>query len=763
MRLRTCWFRHLARFSVLCLVGFGFESSCLKTIAQEGVRNLHPLTEPDPSLQTEGDWVDNRWNRTEVGPFLASSLAIPGGQVNKGLSIKVGSNGEGTVCFDTFLCAYKAGWTGGFLTFAPARFGLARAPQISGDVAFSAASGFKWNSSQIRYAGLYHHGKRVVLKYWVDGTGVLDSPWIEIRDGLRVFTRTLELGPRPAGSSFTIPVNDRNVSISNDPGKASAIANLDASAFAITVVGEGVQLSHQKGGLSVEFPGGDGSRRYRFFLWKGDRSLLSRFGQFVDGAAKPDDLQALIKPAQAQWLPELKTIGRRGIESGGFSVDTLTVPYDNPWQALMFLSGVGFTSDGTAYVCTIHGDVWRVTGINKRLSDLRWKRFATGLFQPLGLQVRADEVFVLGRDQITRLHDLNSDGEADFYENFCNLIDTKGGHNYVAGLEKDDHGNFYFVDTFGVHRVSPDGRRVTTLAKGFRNPNGLGVSSDGRIISVAPQQGNWTPSSAICEIKSGGFYGNGGPRITAERPLGYDSPLCWIPHGVDNSGGSQVWVPEDRWGPLAGKMLHLLWGRCGMMLVLRDVADGISQGAVVPLPVRFLSGPQRGVFNRGDGHLYVAASTGWQTSAVRDGSLQRVRFGGKPFYKPIRWHASGNGLTLTFAQPLDRVTAEDVESYAVYQWNYLYAEEYGSKDWTVADSNKEGRDEIFVKAARLMSDGKTVFLEMPELRPVMQMEVKYNIDGADGEILRSQIWLSINRLDSVNKTNGKNWKMEETQ
>ena len=749
MRSHIFWLSRLAQFLVLCLLGFAIERNCLKAVAQEVVQGLFPQS-ADPSLQTEGDWVDNRWNRTEVGPFLASTLSIPGGHVNKGLSIKVGNNAEGTVCFDTSLCAYKAGWSGGFLTFAPARFGLVRPPKISGDIAFSAASGFTWASSKNRYAGLYIHGKQVVLEYWIDEMRVLDSPWMEIRDGLEVFTRTLELGPVSSESSLTIPGADWDVSDANEHGKASAIAGRSSTVIAVTIVGDGVRLSHDKDGLSAKFTGGNGVRRYRFFMWKGDRDLLPKFDRFTDSLAKREDLQALLEPAQAQWLPELQTVGRRGLESGGFSVDTLTVPYDNPWKALMFLSGVGFTSDGTGYVCTIHGDVWRVTGIDETLGDLHWKRFATGLFQPLGLQVRDDEIFVLGRDQITRLHDLNNDGEADFYENFCNLINTKSGHNYVAGLEKDDNGNFYYIDPFGVHRVSADGGRVATLATGFRNPIGLGVSSDGRIITVAPQQGSWTPSSAICEIKDGGFYGHNGPKITVDRPLGYDSPLCWIPHWVDNSSGSQVWVPEGQWGPLAGKMLHLLWGRCGMMLVLRDVVDEISQGAVVPLPVRFLSGPQRGIFNRGDGHLYVAGSMGWQTSAVRDGALQRVRFGGKPFLKPVRWHAYSSGLTLSFGQRLDRTTAEDIESYAIYQWNYRYAQEYGSKDWSIEEPDKEGRDELTVESARLMPDGKTVFLEIPELRPAMQMEVKYNIDGDDGELLRSQIWLTVNRLDSLN-------------
>jgi hypothetical protein len=239
--------------------------------------------------------------------------------------------------------------------------------------------------------------------------------------------------------------------------------------------------------------------------------------------------------------------------------------------------------------------------------------------------------------------------------------------------------------------------------------------------------------------------------MTQDRPLGYNPPLCWIPHSVDNSSGSQVWVPPDQWGPLGGQMLHLLWGRCGLTLTLRDSVDGVAQGAVVPLPGRLLSGPNRGTFNPRDGHFYVAASTGWQTSAVKEGALHRVRFTGKPVYLPIAWHAHDNGLTLTFTQPLDRATAEDVGSYAVHQWNYRYASQYGSKDWSAKNPATEGRDEVNLKSARLLPDGKTVFLEIPDLRPVMQMEIKYNVDSIDGRSMRSQLWLTLNRLDSARK------------
>ncbi|MED5418097.1 MAG: DUF6797 domain-containing protein, partial [Verrucomicrobiota bacterium] len=45
------------------------------------------------------------------------------------------------------------------------------------------------------YRGLYRHGERVVFSYYINGTGILDMPWIEEVDGTKVFARTLEVMP----------------------------------------------------------------------------------------------------------------------------------------------------------------------------------------------------------------------------------------------------------------------------------------------------------------------------------------------------------------------------------------------------------------------------------------------------------------------------------------------------------------------------------------------------------------------------------------
>ena len=80
----------------------------------------------------------------------------------------------------------------------------------------------------------------------------------------------------------------------------------------------------------------------------------------------------MARPGPARWLPSLTNAGQVGFPTDGFAVDTIAVPYANPWKALMFCSGVDFFADGSAAVSTIHGDVWRVSGLDDRLRAVTW-------------------------------------------------------------------------------------------------------------------------------------------------------------------------------------------------------------------------------------------------------------------------------------------------------------------------------------------------------------------------------------------------------
>ena len=62
------------------------------------------------------------------------------------------------------------------------------------------------------------------------------------------------------------------------------------------------------------------------------------------------------------------------------------------------------------------------------------------------MKIVGNDIYVLGRDQITIPRDLNNDGEADFYENFNNDISvTPNFHEFVFDLQQAPDGGFFFT------------------------------------------------------------------------------------------------------------------------------------------------------------------------------------------------------------------------------------------------------------------------------------------------------------------------------
>ena len=253
-------------------------------------------------------------------------------------------------------------------------------------------------------------------------------------------------------------------------------------------------------------------------------------------------LREVLHGGPAQWPQEIKTVAELGA-GRPYAVDTIRPPFDNPWKAPLFFGDHDFLPDGSALLCTMEGDVWRVTGLDTELKNVRWRRFASGLNQPLGLVVAEGQVYVLGRDQITRLHDLNGDGEADFYECFSNkMITSPAGHDFTCGLARDPQGRFYTASgKQGLIRISADGQKVDVLATGFRNPDGVGLCDDGA-VTVPCSEGDWTPASMICLVKPDPSAASRRTSATAVRKIGKlpALPFAYLPRGLDNSSGGQV-------------------------------------------------------------------------------------------------------------------------------------------------------------------------------------------------------------------------------
>jgi hypothetical protein len=744
---------------------------------------------------------------TDQTPVFVQAATIRTGTNTtlKGVAIQIGDNREAAVCFDTELLRMSAMWEGGFIS--PLKL-MSRGeyPESLGEIRIATANRPGWSGTNFladprpepfgplpaeraKFQGVYRFENRAVLSYTVGSAPVLEMPWYESLD--KYFTRSFHIGPSTESLMLMVcqlPPKRGGRDIVENVGNGSHgyvfLSGVpEAIAVGILDAPKAAKWEIHEGHLYLNLPPLTKAETFQLQIWRGatDDVSLDRFVESFHTHPPFLNPANFIRGGDLQWTNAVLADFKFGQGEGAYVVDNLGIPFENPYGSKMHLTGLDFFSDGRAAVSTFHGDVWFISGMNNDFDKIIWERHASGLFHALGLKIVDDEVFVTGRDQITRLRDLNKDGEADFYENFNNDCQiTTNFHEFAMDLQTDAEGNFYFAKAGPVKnggrgfqhivkhhgalfKVSKDGKKFETIATGFRAPNGIGVGPNGELTS-GDNEGTWTPRCRLNWIKPGGFYGVVDLAHRDPAPTDYDRPLCWLPKEVDNSSGGQVWVADDRWGPFKGRLLHLSYGTCSLFSVLKEDGAGPVQGGVTRFPLNFSSGTMRARFHPGDGQLYVLGMKGWQTSGVLDGSLQRVRYTGAPARMPHALRATKRGVEITFTDPLDRELATDPGNFAVSQWNYIWSSAYGSPEisakakatikpgedgaeWTGDQKDQHEHDTLTVKSATLSDDGKTVTLELPEIQPVMQMKIKFNLETADGKPLRSEIFNTIHALN----------------
>ena len=701
--------------------------------------------------------------------------------------IRLNKDGSAGVVFDADTMRMAVGWTQPAIKFEGLPFsgGHGAFPNIRGATTFTNKALPGWAREGVlsdpregpysrlgplprewaKYKGLYIHGDKTVLKYTVGSSTVLEHPHLNGEGEEAFIVRRLEIDN--SSKPLTLVIADvpaTGVEISG------SVATFGESTIGVQGLGKG-KLVQDGTTLCLKVP--NGTKTFQVAYARASDAAATKVREFTGLEIKLDSLKSLTSGGPARWGDPIVTKGEISKDTDkAYVIDRIPVPYNNPLEPRMRLGGFDFFSDGTtAAVCTWDGDVWIVKGIDENLDEVTWKRFATGQHEPLGLKIVDDIIYTVADDQITRYHDLNKDGEADFYENFNNDWDlTNGFHAFCFDLHTDPKGNFYFAfgspvrgggrsfERMGRHhgsiiKVSKDGSKMERYATGLRAPNGMGVGPDGQVTS-GDNEGTFVPRSPINWMTTGSFHGvvdsaagyanmKTTPtvsQLSKGRPKHLDpseapKPLAWLPKGVDNSGGGQTWVTSKKWGGLDGELLHLSYGRSALYLVVKEFVNGQVQGGVVPFKLRFTSSCMRGRFNDRDGQLYISGLKGWQTNAGKNGGLDRVRYTGKPVNMPKGLNIKKDGLILHFTSRLDKELAEDPGSYSIRSSNITWSHNYGS--------GEKDQKTYKVDSARLLGDGKSVQLKVPTIGPAHQMEISIDVETEDGDEIITKIWNTV--------------------
>lgn len=580
-----------------------------------------------------------------------------------------------------------------------------------------------------RFRALHLLPDGAVLEYEIAGAPVRErffaaGPAAEPRIG-----RTLEVGPGPALRLLA--------------GRTAAGVAISLSAPAAS----GVALTVERGMHVADLPARTAPLRFTLLAGPGPAT-----------ATLPAEPPALAGRNRARWPEELATAVKPSEATAAFVIDPIGLPDPNPRRRAVRPSDIQFLPDGTGAVVTIDGDVWLVRGLHEPAGQPRWRRFASGLHEPMSLAVRGEELMAFDRNGIWRLRDLDGDGEADVHELFSNAFgQTADLREFPSQIRAAPGGAFVIAKggqqatTQGKHngsvlRISADGRDATVLGYGFRQPN-IGVDPRTGLVTSSDQQGHYIPSTPLHIVRDGRFHGFLPPFAPVEQyPAPVVEPLTWIPHPVNASALSQVWLHDARLGPLNGSLVHIGYNRPELFQVLFNRRGAEPQAAVVSVTRGFTFPPLNGAVNPRDGLLYLAGFQvlGWGNVIDVPAGFGRLRHTGRPDPLPRELAVLDRGVLLRFGTALDARRATDPASYSLQAWSYRRTHKYGSAQYKADGS--PGQDALTPSAAYLSADGRSVFVAVPGLRPVMQLRVGWSLATAAGERLEENAYTTPREL-----------------
>ncbi|MBK7871673.1 MAG: DUF1080 domain-containing protein [Saprospiraceae bacterium] len=428
------------------------------------------------------------------------------------------------------------------------------------------------------------------------------------------------------------------------------------------------------------------------------------------------------------------------------------------------VGGMDFLPDGRLVVSTWDADgaVYLLDGVqNTDPSKITYKKIASGLAEPLGVKVVDGNIYVLQKQELTKLIDHNKDEiideyytvsnawrvSANFHE-FCFGLAYKNGHFYAALataiLPGGASAKPQIPDRGKVIKINKDNGKLEFIAQGLRTPNGIGIGVDNEMF-IADNQGDWLPSSKIVHISEGAFFGSRSVDSVGTANLPVKLPVVWLPQDEIGNSPSTPLALND--GPYKGQMIHGEVTHGGVKRVFVEKVNGEYQGVVF----RFIQGLEAGV-NRmvwgPDGALYIGGvgnPGNWQQTDKFWYGLQRLKYNGNPTFEMLAVRAKSNGVEIEFTQPLAEGLGWNSNDYIVQQWQYVPTNNYGGP--------KVDLEDLRILSVNVSNDRKKVFLELQGMKPNHLIYLRlpnYWTSDSYQELWSTEAWYTMNQIPTDN-------------
>lgn len=455
------------------------------------------------------------------------------------------------------------------------------------------------------------------------------------------------------------------------------------------------------------------------------------------------------------------------------------------------VSGIAVLDDQRIAVAIRKGEVWILDQVYQDPPDhVTYRRFATALHEPLGLLKYGDSLYTAQRSELTKLRDADGDGVADEYLTVAKGWGVTGNyHEYAFGPKVDGEGNLWVTLNLGLGlqgdqrqrvvteptlnvsqgkwrgwgmKVTPQGKLIPVCA-GMRSPSGLGANDAGDMF-YTDQQGNWVGTNTLHHMRQGAFFHNpeslasinlpgsplagireipGGlpfPQAVSQLPQ-LKPPAVWFPYKKVGQSPTDVILDDTggKFGPFSGQFFIGEFTLSSVNRVFLEKVNGEYQGACFPFRGGLASAVLRMAFGT-DGSMFAGLSNrGWSSVGPAAYGLQRLVWTGKMPFEIKEMRARSDGFELEFTEEVDRATAENLGSYALQSYTYMYHSEYGSDEILKRD--------LTINSARLV-DGRSVRLSVSGLRELFVHELQVDgIRSQDGAaVLHPRAYYTLNQI-----------------
>ncbi|MCM8542806.1 MAG: ThuA domain-containing protein [Lentisphaeraceae bacterium] len=740
---------------------------------------------PFPVYQHYGNFLEEQFpfftstlDSTKIGKYFPKDNLTA-----RGIILKPGR--DHYACFDTDLLKYSLFWKNGQISFnsmAPGSYNIQTAnkkssggeralPVAKGDfiIGLGSVPGVETGKStwidpraetldkkQIcngpipeengRFNGVMLTEDGPVLSYSIDKTEIFEILKAVNFQNTSVIERRIQAVNAKKKIYFhigqfkdcAISTNAEFVFIKPGNGRIIAIKAISENSFTFSNRGEKIDLEVDP---SSEV-------NLSLFIWEGLEKDLQLFSS---NKYKIMNLPDLNRTPPTYW-PGMESTRALSQKKGDddIKVTEIVLPSPNKQKRNIRASGIAFFKDGRAAVCTFDGDIWIVDGIDQK-SDIKWKRFASGLYEPQGLVIRDEQIFVFDRTGLVRLHDRNGNGEADFYENFCNLpIQTGESREFPMDVCLLPDGSFVIAkggqrgNTLNPHsgaviKISPNGKSIEVIASGLREPY-IGVDSKSGEIYASDQQGHYTPSTPFHVIKKDAFYGFRAP--FDKRPVPeITEPTTWIPHRINQSGASILKVYSKQMAHFDNSLLYIDYNGPSLGRVYYN-PERPNEAAYIRLKQDFTFPLLKGAVNPKDGLVYLSGFQVWDTKAPRISGICRIHPAKNPL-TPTNVRYFKEGVMLSFATKINPDSVNP-HMFKLERWNYIRTNKYGSGHYTL--NGKAGQEDLAPSTATLSSDHKSIFIGVPGMKNVMQMALSWRLLSAKNQTMEHSVYFSINTL-----------------